>query len=166
MVPRVIRAGDRPTFQLGGIAARVLVAGADTAGSFAVVDAPIAPKVLAGPLHTHHNEDALWYVVEGEFGAQVGEEEFHEGPGAVIFAPRGVPHTYWNPGSTPARYLEMAWPAGLERFLEGLGGLIGADNDGDDVLAGVAKLSEQFGVEMHWDSIASLVARHGVGFDL
>ena len=161
---RVVRPGEGTSFQLGGIAARVLVSAADTDGTFAILDAPINPRTLAGPLHTHHNEDALWYVIDGEFGAQVGDEEIHEGPGALVFAPRGIPHTYWNPGSTPARYLEMAWPAGLERYLERLGARIA--DPGPDLLGEVAKLSERFGVEMHWDSIATLMDKHGVGFDV
>jgi mannose-6-phosphate isomerase-like protein (cupin superfamily) len=161
---RVIRPGEGTTFPLGAISARVLVSSADTAGAFAIVEAPIKPKALAGPLHTHHNEDALWYVIDGEFGAQVGDEEIHETAGALVFAPRGVPHTYWNPGSMTARYLEMAWPAGLESYLEQLGRVVG--DPGPDLLDEVAKLSEQFGVEMHWDSIAVLMDKHGVGFDV
>ncbi|MHB8670446.1 MAG: cupin domain-containing protein [Acidimicrobiales bacterium] len=159
---RIVRPGDGPTFELGGISARTLVAGADTAGTFAIVEAPIGPKALAGPLHTHHHEDALWYVLDGEFGAQVGDQEIREGPGALIFAPRGIPHTYWNPGTAPARYLEVAWPAGLERFLEGIGRLVG--DPGPDILTDVAKLSQDFGVEMHWDSIATLMESHGLSF--
>ena len=158
----VVRPSDRKSFQLGGIDARVLVAGADTGGSFAIVEAPIAPKALAGPLHTHHKEDALWYVMEGEFGAQIGDMEIHEGAGSLIFAPRDIPHTYWNPGTTPAKYLEMAWPAGLERFLEELGQVV--IGGGEEVLSRVASLAAEYGVEMHWDSIAPLMDKHGVGF--
>lgn len=159
----VVRPGDGTTFRLGGIAARILVDAARTSGTLAIVEAPIAPKTLAGPLHTHHNEDALWYVLDGEFGAQIGERLVHEGPGSVIFAPRGLPHTYWNPGASPARYLEMAWPAGLERYLEQLGRLVG--NPDENLLSEVDRLSDEFGIEMHWDSIAPLMERHGVGFD-
>src|SRR5713226_8313400 len=147
---RVIRPDEGTSFKLGGIEARILISSADTAGAFAIVEAPINPRTLAGPLHTHHNEDALWYVIDGEFGAQVGDEEIHEGPGAVVFAPRGIPHTYWNPGSTPARYLEMAWPAGLERYLERIGRMVA--DPGPELLGEIAKVSDQFGVEMHWDS--------------
>ena len=77
----VSRTADRETFQLGGIQARLLVTGEDTGNAFAIVEAPIAPKVLAGPLHTHSREDAFWYVVEGQFAAQIGDREIHEGPG-------------------------------------------------------------------------------------
>ena len=158
----VIRPGDGITFQLGGIAARTIVSASNTGGTLAIVEAPIGPKTLAGPLHTHRNEDSLWYVIDGEFAAQVGDRELHEGPGTVVFAPRGIPHTYWNPGTQPARYLEMAWPAGLERFLEDMGIL--AANPTDDALMKVEELAKRFGVEMHWDSIAPLMEKHGVGF--
>lgn len=158
----VIRPADGTAFQLGGIAARTILDAARTGGALAMVEAPIAPRTLAGPLHTHHNEDALWYVLEGEFGAQVGDREFHEGPGTVVLAPRGIPHTYWNPGTEPARYLEMAWPAGLERFLEQLA-LVTA-NPTDDVFAQIENLAQQFGLEMDWDSVTVLMTKHGIGF--
>jgi hypothetical protein len=58
----------------------------------------------------------------------------------------------------------MAWPAGLERYLERLGRMVGSGSN--DLLPEVADLSEEFGVEMHWDSIAALMDRHGVGFAL
>jgi len=62
---RVIRPDEGTSFKLGGFAARILISSADTAGAFAIVEAPINPRTLAGPLHTHHNEDALWYVIDG-----------------------------------------------------------------------------------------------------
>jgi mannose-6-phosphate isomerase-like protein (cupin superfamily) len=158
----VSRSVDRETFQFGGIQARILVSGEDTGGAFAIVEAPIAPKVLAGPLHTHHREDAFWYVIEGEFAAQIGEQEVREGPGAIVFAPKGVPHTYWNPGGVPGMYLESCWPAGLERYLERLGRIVG--DGGDGALDAVIALSQTYGIEMHWESIEPLTEKHGVGF--
>ena len=157
----VLRLADRETLQLGGIRARILVRGEDTGGAFGIVEAPIAPKTLAGPLHTHHHEDAFWYVVEGEFAAQIGDREVHEGPGALVFAPRAVPHTYWNPGITPGMYLELCWPAGLERYLEELGPIVARGGEG--ILDSVVDLSGKFGIEMHWDSLDGLIQKHGLG---
>lgn len=158
----VSRLADRQTLQLGGIQARTLLSGSHTAGGFCILEAPIAPKTLAGPLHTHRHEDGCWYVLDGEFGAQIGDDEVHEGPGALVLAPRGVPHTYWNPGSSPATYLELCWPAGLERYLEQLGSIVAGGDD--DVLDRVLALGSEFGIEMHWDSVESLTLAHGVAF--
>ncbi len=36
---------------------------------------------------------------------QVGDQEVQADAGSGVFVARGTPHTYWNPGSGPARYL-------------------------------------------------------------
>ena len=162
MEPRAIRASNAPSFELGAFSVTAMVSGKDTAGTLAILETPMAPHVLAGPLHTNNNEDALWYVIEGEIGAQVGDKVFREGAGAVVFAPKGVPHTYWNPGEVAAKYLEVVWPAGLEHFVAGLSHVI---EDGDDPREGVARIAAAFGIDLDWDSLPVLIERHGVGFD-
>ena len=158
----VVRGEDRDAFQLGGIEARVLVAGEMTDGKFGIIESPIGAKVLAGPLHIHHREDAFWYVMAGEFAAQVGDREIHESIGALIFAPRGVPHTYWNPASRPSIYLEIFWPAGIEHYLEQLGRLV--PEGGEDLMDRIAALSNEYGIDMDWSSAAPLIEKHGLGF--
>ena len=32
------------------------------------------------------------------------------GPGAAVFVPRGTPHSYWNAGAGPARYVLVMPP--------------------------------------------------------
>jgi mannose-6-phosphate isomerase-like protein (cupin superfamily) len=158
----VSRSADRPTLQLGGIQARTLIGGSHSGAAFCILEAPIGPKTLAGPLHTHHHEDGCWYVIEGDFAAQIGDDEVHEGPGSLILAPRGVAHTYWNPGTSPAMYLEMCWPAGLERYLQQLGTIV--DRGGDDILDEVVSLGAEFGIDMDWGSLDILTQRHSVYF--
>jgi len=36
---------------------------------------------------------------------RVGTEEVQAKAGSAVLVPRGTPHTYWNPGPEPARYL-------------------------------------------------------------
>jgi mannose-6-phosphate isomerase-like protein (cupin superfamily) len=62
------------------------------------------------PLHVHRADDEAWYVLEGTLGFRLGEEEVEAGPGSAVLAPRGTPHTYWNAGTTPARYLLVLTP--------------------------------------------------------
>lgn len=156
----VLRSDDAALIRLGKIDARILITGADTAGAFGLVESGIQPRVLAGPMHTHANEQGFWYVLEGEFAAQVGDQEVRAGPGALVFAPRGVPHTYWNPGDAPARYFELFAPAGLEQMFERLGTILKSDAEADAAEAFV--LLESFGLAMDFDSIATLSERHGV----
>jgi mannose-6-phosphate isomerase-like protein (cupin superfamily) len=66
---------------------------------------PPGPRRLIAPLHLHHNDDEAWYVLEGTLHLQVGDNEVQAAAGSGVFVPRGTPHTYWNPGPGPARYL-------------------------------------------------------------
>jgi mannose-6-phosphate isomerase-like protein (cupin superfamily) len=154
------RAATAETLWLGPVGAKILLSGSDTQGAFAVVEAPIKPRSLAGPLHVHHREDGWWYVLEGELAAQVGEHEITAGPGDLVFAPKRVPHTYWNPGSAPARYLEIFMPAGLEEYLTRLGTLI-ADGASAGIESALA-LSGEYQLDMDWDSVSRLTEKHGV----
>jgi len=71
------------------------------------------------PLHRHRFEDEAWYVLEGRLRFQYGAREFEVGTGSGVLLPRGVPHTFWNPGTAPARYLLIMGPktAGLLEVL-------------------------------------------------
>ncbi|MEU8075306.1 cupin domain-containing protein [Catellatospora citrea] len=56
------------------------------------------------PLH-RHAEDEAWYVLTGVLRIRAGDHEVEIGAGGAVVVPGGTPHTYWNPGREPARYL-------------------------------------------------------------
>ena len=64
----VLLPGEGKALQIGGGGLGVVfkLFGTDTGGRFAVVEHPLAPGILAGPSHIHHNENEASYVVEGE----------------------------------------------------------------------------------------------------
>jgi mannose-6-phosphate isomerase-like protein (cupin superfamily) len=66
---------------------------------------PPGPPRLIAPRHIHHRDDEAWYVLEGILRVQVGTDEVEARAGSAVFVPRGTPHTYWNPGPGPVRYL-------------------------------------------------------------
>ena len=68
---------------------------------------PAGPPRLIAPPHLHHNDDEAWYVLDGVLRVRVGEDEVEARAGSGVFAPRGIPHTYWNPGPGPVRYLPI-----------------------------------------------------------
>lgn len=68
------------------------------------------------PLHVHENEDELFYVLEGQHLFQVGDQEFRADPGALVFAPRGVPHAQRRVAPRTGRILVLTSPAGFEGF--------------------------------------------------
>ena len=108
----------------------VVKASADTTGGAFAIFEENAP--VDTPLHVHANEDELFYVLEGEHVFEVGDREFQAGPGALVFAPRGVPHAQRRVVPRAGRILVLTSPAGLEGFFRELAeadraGAIGPD---------------------------------------
>jgi uncharacterized cupin superfamily protein len=67
------------------------------------------PHTIA-PWHVHHNDDEAWYVLEGTLCVRAGDEVIELRAGSGYLAPRGTPHTYWNPDPAPVRYLLFMTP--------------------------------------------------------
>jgi mannose-6-phosphate isomerase-like protein (cupin superfamily) len=67
--------------------------------------ASAGPPDLIAPRHVHYADEEAWYVLEGTLAFQLGEQIVEASAGSAVLAPRGVPHTYWNPSPMPARYL-------------------------------------------------------------
>jgi mannose-6-phosphate isomerase-like protein (cupin superfamily) len=68
------------------------------------------------PLHIHHAQDEWFFVREGEFLFQIGEDRFQLKAGDSIFAPRKVPHAFANVSDT-GKLMIVYQPAGtIERF--------------------------------------------------
>ena len=69
------------------------------------------------PLHVHDFDEAF-YVLEGELTFRVRDELLTAGPGDLVFAQGGVPHTFANLSDAPAHYLIVITPAGFERYFD------------------------------------------------
>lgn len=67
------------------------------------------PRYIA-PLHVHHEDDEAWYVLEGALTVRLDGRDVEVAAGGAVLAPRGTPHTYWNPRPEPARYLLVMTP--------------------------------------------------------
>jgi quercetin dioxygenase-like cupin family protein len=93
----------------------VALRGEQTANALSVVENALPPRFAGPPLH-HHEFDETFHVLDGEITFQVREELFTAGPGALVFAPGGVPHTLANLGDAPARYVLLCTPAGFEGY--------------------------------------------------
>ncbi|MCX6371595.1 MAG: cupin domain-containing protein [Actinobacteria bacterium] len=69
------------------------------------------------PRHLHLEQDEWFYVLEGEFVIEVGEERHTLRPGGSILGPRRVPHVWAHVGDGRGRILVAFTPAGrMEAF--------------------------------------------------
>jgi mannose-6-phosphate isomerase-like protein (cupin superfamily) len=94
--------------------------------------APPGPPRWIAPLHLHKNDDEAWYVLEGKLCVKVGDDVVEVGAGAAVLAPRGTPHTYWNPDPAPARYLLVMTPT-IHRLIQAIHAT--SDRSGDGMRA-------------------------------
>jgi quercetin dioxygenase-like cupin family protein len=69
-------------------------------------------------LHVHEFEDETFYVLEGSFEFQRGEERIGATAGEVVFGPHGIPHSFKNVGASAASVMCVATPGGLDLYLE------------------------------------------------
>lgn len=114
--PVVVRSGEgRKIHQVQGDPFTLLLSGEETNGTF-VLMLEEATSGEGPPLHVHHREDEIAYVLEGNVEFQVGEERFTVSAGSTVFLPRGIPHSYRYPGPGITRVLFWATPAGFEGF--------------------------------------------------
>lgn len=149
----VVNPGEGRSVSLGGMGVVFKVSGAQTGGAFAIVEHPIEPGRLVMP-HMHRNEDEYSYVLEGTVGARIGDREVVAGPGSYVIKPRGLMHTFWNPGPAPARLLEIIAPAGFESYFIELA-------EAKDQRRG-SELATKYGVTYSSDWVADLASRHHV----
>jgi quercetin dioxygenase-like cupin family protein len=104
--------GERRWFTSG--LATVKLTGADTGGAYSLVEM-IHPGGDMPPLHVH-DSDETFLVHEGSLTLFVGDRVISGGPGSVLFAPRGIPHTF-RIESERARCTIISSPASFAEFV-------------------------------------------------
>jgi quercetin dioxygenase-like cupin family protein len=117
--------------------------------AYSLVEWTSEPGAPGSSVHVHRMTDEAFYVLEGTFGFQLGEETVEVSAGAFVFAPKGVVHAFWNQGPSPARMLVMMSPSGFVRYLEELAeGLATVGTSEEAVMELRRALSEKHDIEV------------------
>ncbi|MCK7517510.1 MAG: cupin domain-containing protein [Ignavibacteriales bacterium] len=105
--------------KLKGVNSNILdvkISGSDTNGDLAVFEQTSLSQGKGTPLHIHNAQDEIFYVLEGAYYFQVGEEKYNLNIGDSIFLPRKVAHA-WTQVSEKGKMTVILQPAGkLENF--------------------------------------------------
>jgi quercetin dioxygenase-like cupin family protein len=108
-------------FKMKGVTRNILdikISAKDTENDLAVFEQTGLSPYGGPPLHIHPFQDEWFYVVEGEYLFQVGDEQYEMKQGDTIFLPRKVKHAFiqlTDQGKMIVSYL----PAGkMEAFFE------------------------------------------------
>jgi mannose-6-phosphate isomerase-like protein (cupin superfamily) len=111
----VIQAGEGADFWILGDQVTAKLGPQHTGGSFSVAEITAAPGG-GPPPHVHSREDEMFFVLEGMFSFFLKDRTYRGGPGACVYLPKGIPHTFKNVGDTSGKFLALAAPTGFEKF--------------------------------------------------
>lgn len=148
------------TFHLGGLGVTYRILSEKTQGTLAVLEHTLEAGFLGSPPHLHHHEDEFTYVLEGVLTVMNGEEVVELPANASLFKPRGCVHSFWNSGTTPARFYEVITPGGFETYFAELAQLMASGPDADP--QDMDRLRKKYGLEYHLDRMAELLANYNL----
>ncbi len=110
-------------------APEVKASGRSTGGNLTLIETTIEG---GPPRHTHTLEDESFYVLTGSLDVECGEDRFQAGPGAFVFLPRNLPHTFRSVEGR-ATALLIATPGGLDEYFAELSAALAANADAAQV---------------------------------
>ena len=155
----VISRDEGERVSLGGADVILKIEAETTGGAFSICETTAEPGRLIPP-HLHETEDEYSYVIEGRIGVLIGEDEHFAEAGSWVVKPRGIPHTYWNPGPDRARLIEIIAPAGFEGFFRDLSSLLAADGPPD--IAAITETADRYHHHFRPELEQPLIEKHGL----
>jgi quercetin dioxygenase-like cupin family protein len=115
MKPTIRPTGQGRTIAIVGDVYRFLATGEDTNGTYALMEA-IVPPGGGPPPHVHSREEEGFYVLEGEVTLVIDGKPLVATAGMFANLPVGIPHSFKNESSRPAKMLISLAPAGPEQM--------------------------------------------------
>ncbi len=118
LVPPADAPGLRHVAVAGGVYT-ILLAGADTAGRFCMVEMRVPPG--GGPPPHRHDFEETFRVLEGEIEFTFRGEWMVARAGTTVNVPANAPHSFRNASAAPARLLCLCSPSGQEELFLAIG---------------------------------------------
>ncbi len=97
----------------------ILVAGADTAGRYTLIDMHVPPG--GGPPPHRHDFEEMFTILDGEIELTFRGVNAVATAGETINVPANAPHVFRNVSERPARLLCLCSPAGQDEFFKEIG---------------------------------------------
>ncbi|MEI7778246.1 MAG: cupin domain-containing protein [Actinomycetes bacterium] len=116
----VSRAEDRRRLLwVGATTFDLVLDAAHTQGTIALLDQN-GERGDVTPMHIHHEEAEIFYVLEGDIVAWAGSDRLSLGAGGALYLPSGQPHAFGVVSAT-ARLISVTTPAGFGAFVRAAG---------------------------------------------
>lgn len=113
----IFSTNDSPSYERNGSFSRLLVSTATTGSKYLTATEVDVPKGAIQALHSH-DEEQLYYILEGVGEMTVGSETLEIKQGDCVFIPSGHEHGLRNSRNLTLRYFSCSAPVlgGIERL--------------------------------------------------
>jgi mannose-6-phosphate isomerase-like protein (cupin superfamily) len=115
----VLAPGQGRAYPMGRISAVFKADEGETQSRYSVSEWWLEPKTQGPGAHAH-DEDDLFYVIEGVMSLRVDEEWFECPKGAFVLVPGGITHDFENRGHVRAGILNFCSPGPFEPYMSGI----------------------------------------------
>jgi mannose-6-phosphate isomerase-like protein (cupin superfamily) len=113
-IPLILKPGAGRRYEMNGLSAVFLADGAETGDKYSISEWWLEPRTK-GPGAHKHDEDDVFYVLEGTVSFLVGECWVEAAKGAFVRAPGGILHDFENRSADRAGVLNLSFPGGFEQ---------------------------------------------------
>jgi mannose-6-phosphate isomerase-like protein (cupin superfamily) len=107
------------TYAMGPLAAIFKADGKETAGRYSISEWWLDPRTRGPGAHSHE-EDDVFYILEGTMSIRVGNRWVDAPKGSFILAPGGVTHDFENRTDARAGMLNLSVPGDFEQHMPGI----------------------------------------------
>ena len=115
----VLPPGGGRAYPMGRISAVFKADGEETANRYSISEWWLEPKTT-GPGPHSHEEDDVFYVLEGTLSFFVGGAWMDAPKGSLVIAPGGTPHDFENRTAKRAGMLNVSVPGDFEPEMDGI----------------------------------------------
>lgn len=114
--PIFLLPGQGRSYSMGPVSALFKADGDETAGGYSISEWWLEPYTKGPGPHTH-DEDDVFFVLEGTMSFLVDKEWVDAPTGSFVLAPGGTTHDFENRGSVRAGVLNISTPGNFEQHM-------------------------------------------------
>ena len=128
--PIVLTPGAGRVYEMGPLRAVFKADGEETAGRYSISEWWLDPHTK-GPGAHHHEEDDVFYVLEGTMHFLIGGTWVEAPAGSFVLVPGDTNHSFENRGDVRAGALNLSAPGAFEPRMPGIAEWFRARDPGD-----------------------------------
>jgi quercetin dioxygenase-like cupin family protein len=129
--PLLVPAAEGRAYEMGRMQAIFKADRDETAGRYSISEWWLEPRTRGPGVH-QHEDDHIFYVIEGALSLCVGDQWSVLERGGYALIPGGTPHDFQNRGAVRAGFISLNAPGGFEDKMPGIAAALGAEDLGLD----------------------------------